>query len=63
MKYKVLKPFAERQWEIGDIVFADAFSAARLIDDGYVESYDGDEPVKHTVINIDPISLSAVNKN
>lgn len=63
MKYKVIKPFAERQWEVGDIVFADSFSGARLIDDGYVEPYEGDEAAKHTVINVNPVSLSAVSKN
>lgn len=63
MKYKVIKPFTERQWVIGDVVQADTFSGKRLIEDGYVEPYGGEEEPKHTVINVNPVSLSAVSKN
>jgi hypothetical protein len=62
MKYKVLKEFEEREWKVGDIIYADTFSARQLIETGYVEPYDGDLPTQHVVINVDPISLSAVNK-
>jgi hypothetical protein len=57
--YQVIKQFKERNWEVGDIVKADDFSAEKLLQEGYVEEYTGDEPPKHTVINVDPVKLSA----
>lgn len=58
-KFKVIKAFEERNWNIGDIVQADAFSSKNLIEQGYFEVFTGDEPPKHTVINVDPVKLSA----
>lgn len=62
-KYKIIKPFPERNWNIGEIVSADATSAEKLLVDGYVEPYTGDEENNHIAITVDPVKLSANNNN
>lgn len=61
-KYKALQPFESRKWEIGDIISMDERSASKLLEDGVVEEYFGDEPNKHVAITVDPATLNGVIK-
>lgn len=57
-KFKVLKTYPERNWEVGDICSLDEKSVIVLLGQGFVETYNGDEPNKHVAITVDPINLS-----
>lgn len=60
MKYKIIKEYPERQWLVGDILQADELNAQKLLSEGFIEEYTGDEPNKHVIINVEPVQLSGI---
>lgn len=62
MKYQILKEVEKYDWKEGEIVEAIGSVADRLVEEGTLELYTGEEPNKHLIIEPNPIKLTGTNQ-
>lgn len=60
--YRVLKRVESQNWNAGDIVKIHGKVSIETLQNGILEAYNGDKPVQHVIVVVDPIKVGVQAK-